>query len=158
MDEVRLKLPFPNFYLSFHIDLFAGDDPVRDFIYNVRTSHFVRKFEIDIQEPLRAEGFTITPEPQKTDFIDGFKHYRFDIDNQNKGENIPLKIKYKKDDNRPSVNIKYSPMSSTASLGGISKSPFEERKNFLRTLYVLAGIGLFVFTGLLWLVFRKKKV
>ncbi|MBE9503382.1 MAG: hypothetical protein IME96_04335 [Proteobacteria bacterium] len=158
MDEVRLKLPFPNFYLSFHVDLFAGDDPVRDFIYKVKTSHRVRKLEIDIQEPLRAEGFTVTPEPQKTELVDGFKHYRFYIDNQDMGADMPFEIKYKKDDNRPSVNIKYSPMSSTMNMGGMSKSPYGERRNFLRLLYVLAGSGLVIFLGLLWFVFRKKKV
>jgi hypothetical protein len=158
MEEVRLKLPFPNFYLSFHVDLFAGDDSVRDFIYKVKTSHPVRKFEVDIQEPLRAEVFTVTPEPQKTEVAKGFKHYRYYFDDKAKGADIPFEIKYKKDDNRPSVNIKYSPMSSSMDKGGMSKSPHEERGTFMNLLYGLAGSGLLVFLGLLWFVFRKKKV
>jgi hypothetical protein len=158
MEEIRLKLPYPNFYLSFHIDPFEGGGSARNLAYTITTNHRIRKLEVDIQEPLRAEGFTLSPEPGKVEEIKGFKHYRYYMDNPKKGADIPFEINYKKDDKRPSVDIKYSPMSMPMEGDVMSRSPHEERGNFVKLLYVLAAGGLSLFLVLLWFVFRKKKV
>ncbi|MBE9536415.1 MAG: hypothetical protein IMF07_04480 [Proteobacteria bacterium] len=158
MEEIRLKLPYPNFYLSFHIDPFEGDGSARDLLYKVRTNHRIRKLEIDIQEPLRAEGFVLTPEAHKLEEAKGFRHYRYYMNKPKKGADIPFKIKYRKDDKRPSVNIKYSPMSMSGGEDGMSRSPHEERGDFVKLLYILAAAGLSLVLVLLWFVFRKKKV
>jgi len=158
VEEVRLKLPYPNFYLSFHIDPFEAGDSARNLLYRFKTGHLIRKLEVDIQEPLRAEGFTITPEAHKMEKIKDFRHYRYYMDKPQKGTDIPFKIKYKKDDNRPSVNIKYSPMSNPLEGPGLSRSPHEERGDFVKVLYALAAAGLSLVLFLLWFVFRKKKV
>jgi len=158
LEEVRLKLPYPNFYLSFHIDPFEGDGSVRNLSYKLTTNHRIRKLEIDIQEPLRAEGFVVTPEAHRLEETKGLKHYRYYMDKPQKGVDIPFEINYKKEDKRPSVNIKYSPMSMSIEGDGMSTSPHEERGNFVKLLYVLAVGGLSLVLFLLWFVFRRKKV
>lgn len=110
VDEVRLKLPYPNFYLSFRIKPFNVDTPLRKFTYTVRTSHPVSKLEVDIQKPLRTEEFSISPESKEKEELKGFEHYRYLFKDMKQGAVFPFDISYKKDDNRPSVSIKYSPM------------------------------------------------
>lgn len=158
MEEIKLKLPYPNFYLSFHIDPFKSGDPVRSLDYKLTTSHRIRKLEVDIQEPLRAEGFKVSPEAHKVEEIKGFRHYRYYMNKPKIGAQAPFKINYKKEDSRPSVNIKYSPMSNPLEGAGLSRSPHEERGDFIKLLYVLAAGGLLLVIILLCFVFRKKKV
>lgn len=110
MDEIKLKLPYPNFYLSFRIKPFKIDTPLRKFTYTVRTSHPVSKLEVDIQKPLRAEEFTVKPDSREREELKGFEHYRYLFKDRKEGEVFPFEIGYKKEDNRPSVSIKYSPM------------------------------------------------
>lgn len=117
MDEVSLKIPYPNFYLSFHIKSFKGDDPLRSLNYTIKTSHPVSKLEVDIQKPLRAEGFTITPATEEREELKGFEHFRYIFKDREAGEVFPFEITYKKEDNRPSVNIKYSPMKGAKAWG-----------------------------------------
>lgn len=154
VDEVRVKLPYPNFYLSFHINPFKGDNPLRRLNYDIKTNHPIRKLEVDIQEPLRAEGFSIIPGAKGMEELKGFRHYRYSFDNQAKGVTIPFEINYKKDDNRPSVNIKYSPMSGEKVWG----SSYEERGRFVTLLYILAATGFLAVGGMLWFLFRKKNI
>jgi cytochrome c-type biogenesis protein CcmH/NrfF len=110
MDEVNLKLPYPNFYLSFHIKPFKGDSPLRKLNYTIKTSHPVSKLEVDIQKPLRAEDFTINPAAEEKEELKGFEHFRYAFKDREAGAVFPFEISYKKEDNRPSVSIKYSPM------------------------------------------------
>jgi len=117
MDEVNLKLPYPNFYLSFHIKPFKGESPLRRLNYIIKTTHPVSKLEVDIQKPLRAEEFTVNPDSKERDELKGFEHYRYLFKDTGPGSVFPFEIGYKKEDNRPSVSIKYSPMSGAKTWG-----------------------------------------
>jgi len=152
VSEVRLKLPFPNFYLSFHYKPFDGKNPERDFSYDLKTNHQIRKLEVDIQEPLRAANFAVLPTGAESEEIAGFKHYRYTFSEPKKGEVIPFKVSYKKEDNRASVNIKYSPMNDPT----ILVSPHEERGRFVNLLYVIAGAGLLTLAGIFFFLLKKK--
>jgi len=126
MDEVLLKLPYPNFYLSFHIKPFKGDNPLRRFNYVIKTSHPVSKLEVDIQKPLRAESFVINPETDEKEELKGFEHYRYVFKDKEAGMVIPFDISYRKDDSRPSVSIKYSPMKGAKTWGEADFSRINE--------------------------------
>ena len=150
---VKLKLPFPNFYLSFHYKSFDGKDTLRNFNYDLKTTHEIDKLIIDIQEPLRAEGFKIDPASEDTEDIRDFNHHRYTFREPAKGKAISFKISYKKEDNRPSVNIKYSPMSNPF----VMTSPYDERGKFVTLIYVAAGAGLLLLSIMVYYLFRKKK-
>lgn len=156
LDEIRLKLPYPNFYLSFRIAPFRGTDPLRELEYKINTNHTVKKLIVDIEEPLRSEGFSVIPGASEIKEDDGLKHYLLSFEAPDKGV-IPIKISYKKSDNRPSVDIKYSPMAMNKGGGGMPMSYPLGRRSFISVLYLMGGSGAVVLALMLWLVFRKKK-
>ena len=155
-ERVDLKLPYPNFYLSFHLPPRWQKGGERKWTHAIRVSHAVKTLEIDLQAPLRTEAFSVTPEADEVEETKGFTHHRYTFTARTPGERIPLEISYKKGDDRPSVDIKYSPMSETA--GAKAKiAPHEERGRFMAALYAMAGIGILVIALLVWLLLGRKK-
>lgn len=165
-DEVRLKLPYPNFYLSFHVNfpspqspLTKGDKGVvvqegqKIFNYLINANHNIDKLEVDIQRPLRAEGFKITPQSSVISEKKGFEHYGYVFDNVRAGKALDFTIEYVKKDRLPSVDIKYSPMTGTKTWD----SPYETPRRKWIILYVAGGVGLLLVIGMLWLVFKRKR-
>ncbi len=154
-EKVDLKLPYPNFYLSFHLPSQWEKGAERKWTHTVRVSHAVKKLEIDLQEPLRTEGFSVTPKAEEVEVVKDFTHHRYSFADQRPGARLPLEISYKKRDDRPSVDIKYSRMSES---GGVKAkiAPHEERGRFMIALYALAGMGLLLVAGLLWVLLAKK--
>ncbi len=162
-DEVRLLLPYPNFYLSFHtspIDIEAAN---RSLDYRIKASHPIETMEVDIQQPLRSTEFSASPtknaaasmtegEPSE---IKGFNHYAYTLKKVAKDGESLFKISYYKDDPNPSVDIKYASMTETRVWG----SPYETQKNAKTLVYILFGtsaLGLLaVVAGFIF--FRKRK-
>lgn len=153
MDEVRLKLPFPNFYLSFHINPFKEGSEEKIFDYIIKINHNIDKLLVDIQKPLRADGFKITPEPMEKTEARGFEQFGYVYKDVTKGKEIKFNIKYVKKDSQPSVDIKYSPMSGPKTFG----SPFEERKRFSNAMIVAGIVGLLLVLVMFILIFKKVK-
>ncbi len=162
-DEVRLLLPYPNFYLSFHTPAFSAIDRHREFPYQIKASHPIKFMEVDIQQPLRSSAFKITPADNSSlthsvpveKEIKGFNHFSYKLENIEKGREVTFTIHYTKDDKKPSVDIKYSRMDGQK----VWESPYETQENIKKYVYILAGSGIF---GLLaaigifiWL--RRKK-
>ncbi|MBI5233304.1 MAG: hypothetical protein HY880_03020, partial [Deltaproteobacteria bacterium] len=115
-DAVRLKLPYPNFYLSFHTEPFdlknekMGYTTQRALTHVIKANHKIEKLEVDVQSPLRAEGFTVlSPEGFTVTEKKGFAHYQGSFEDIERGRAIEVSFEYIKKDSRPSVDIKYSP-------------------------------------------------
>lgn len=154
-DEVSMKLPYPNFYLSFHSDPFAASGEKRVLNHTIKANHKIDKLEIDIQSPLRAEGFGISkPEGFEVSDKKGFTHYEKVFEGVEKGQVIEVSIEYSKPDRTPSVDIKYTPMSAPENAN--APSPYQRQKSVLVLGYVTAGAGLVLLIGLMYLVFRSK--
>ena len=154
-ERVDLKLPYPNFYLSFHLPPQWEKGGERKWTHAVRVNHKVKKLEIDLQPPLRAEGFAVSPEAAEIEELKDFTHFRYTFNGQPPGTRIPFEISYKKGDDRPSVDIKYSRMSGPGS-GTAKTAPHEERGRFMTALYLLAGMGLALAAVLAWLLMGRK--
>lgn len=160
-DEVQLLLPYPNFYLSFHTPTFSATDRHREFTYPIKANHPIKFMKVDIQQPLRSTDFKITPaantsEPPagpETSEAKGFNHFSYTLENIGKGKVTTFTIDYIKDDQKPSVDIKYSSMSGPKLWG----TPHETQKNVKTLVYILAGTGIFgilaTIGGLMW---RRK--
>ena len=164
MDEVRLKLPFPNFYLSFHVNPFPSPSPLptgervrergqKTFNYIIKTNHNIDKLEVDVQKPLRAENFEIIPLSAEKTERKGFEHYGYVYENIQKGKEVNFNVQYVKKDSLPSQDIKYSAMTGTKVFG----SPFEERKRFSNFMILAGIVGAALLAALVALVFRKGK-
>jgi len=109
VDEVSLRLPYNNFFLSFYYNPLKGGE-VRDFVYSILSNYPVDLLEVNIQEPLRSTGFRVDPNPMRVSSENGFKffHYGLSIPQKDKDRAVKFKISYAKKGNKPSVNIKYS--------------------------------------------------
>lgn len=153
IDEVRLKLPYPNFYLSFHINPFKDKKENQNFTYTVRMNHAADKLEVDIQRPLRSEAFKIIPQSTEVSEKKGFEHYGYVFENVSKGKVVDFKIEYIKKDSKPSVDIKYSSMAGPRAWG----TQYETPHRFSILLYIAGTLGFLLVIGMLWFVLKRKR-
>ena len=153
IDEVRLKLPYPNFYLSFHINPFKDKKENKNFTYTVRMNHTADKLEVDIQRPLRSEAFKIIPQSTEVSEKKGFEHYGYVFENVSKGKVIDFKIEYIKKDSKPSIDIKYSPMAGPKAW----VAPYETPHRFSIILCIAGTLGLLLVIGMSWFVLKRKR-
>jgi hypothetical protein len=154
-DEVKLYLPFPNFYLSFHSYPDNGKTDNKAFDYHIRTNHKIEKLELDIQQPLRSTVFKIHPASETISKVKDFNHYKYTFSPVASDEHKLFKIAYHKKDRLPSVDIKYSRMSGDKVWG----SPYATQRQVKNIIYIvffsgLAGLML-VIAG--YIYFRRKK-
>ncbi len=162
-DEVRLLLPYPNFYLSFHTSPIDTGNANRSLDYRIKTSHPIETMEVDIQQPLRSTEFSTSPvrntatsmTRDKPFEAKGFNHDAYTLKDVTKGGESLFKISYYKDDPNPSVDIKYSTMSEPRVWG----SPYETQQKAKTYVYILFGTSslgiLVVVAGFVF--FRKRK-
>ena len=146
-DEVRLLLPYPNFYLSFHALPIDVENKERSFSYKIKASHAVKSMLIDIQQPLRSNEFSISPADNGNNALSraqskqsqkkGFNHFSYTLKDIPKGQENTFKISYVKSDPNPSVDIKFSTMDGPKTWG----SPYETQKNAKTIVYILFGTG-----------------
>ncbi len=160
-DEISLLLPYPNFYLSFHTPQIDTETEKRELVYRIKANHAIKTMNVDIQQPLRATEFSITPPDDATtsetdsqhSMIRGFTHFGYTFAGISEGQETGFKIAYLKTDPNPSVDIKYASMEGPKIWG----SPYEAQKNVRTVIYILFGTGtLGVLVVTVWLVRRRK--
>lgn len=112
-NETSVKLPYSDFFMDFKYSPFKVKSGrlTRDFEYIVKVIYPIDMLEITIQEPLRTENFEILPKTLNTTNKKGFKYHNYKLDNIKSGDDIRFRIKYIKDNIKPSVDIKFSTMS-----------------------------------------------
>ncbi len=151
-DDVRLRLPYPNFYLSFHTDPFPEGETRRVLHHVIRANHDTDTLEVDIQKPLRAEDFRIiTPQGFERYEKKGFVHFTKVFRDVKKGDTIRIELEYVKKDRRPSVNIKYSPMAE-----GMEMAPYQHQRNIPTAMYLMFLTGVLLLGGIVYLLVRKR--
>ena len=144
-DEVRMLLPYPSYYLSFHtppLDLAIGDKSID---YRIRPRHPVKRMEVDIQQPLRSTEFRVLApaagagagEQASTTVVDGFNHLLYRLDEVAANEPKVFQIRYRKTDPTPSVNVKYASMRESQ----IASAPYDAQRSVRTIVYALFGTG-----------------
>ncbi|MEK7846991.1 MAG: hypothetical protein AAB257_08525 [Nitrospinota bacterium] len=131
-NETSVKLPYSDFFIDFKYSPFEikSGKFVRDFEYIIKSIYPIDILEVSIQEPLRTKDFELLPKPLNKVSKKDLNYYNYTLKDVKQGQDIKFKIKYIKEDNRPSVDIKFSAM---------SKQELIERK---RGLWLLgAGIA-----------------
>ncbi len=162
-DEVRLLLPYPNFYLSFHTPPIDTGITNRSLDYRIKASHPIETMEVDIQQPLRSTGFNSSPVKNaaasmtigKPSEAKGYNHYPYTLKDVTKGGETLFNIRYQKSDPNPSVDIKYATMTEPKVWG----SPYETQRNAKTIVYILFGsstLGLMIIV-IGFVLFRKRK-
>jgi len=139
---INVKLPFSDFFIDYQYAPFAvKENSERNFTYNIETKYAAQIVEVHVQKPFRSDQFQINPlgtEYEK----DEFKFYKYEFKDVKAGEDIKFSVSYYKSDVLPSVDIKYSSMSTPNVFKGYTGE-------------IALGLGI---TALgIMLIYRKKK-
>lgn len=111
---LNVKLPYSDFFIDFQYAPFkAKPNSERDFTYTVESDYDIKNLSVVIQQPYRAERFTIDPAGGKEFEKEGYQNYRYELKDVKKGERKQFRITYFKADDKPSVDAKYTGMSET---------------------------------------------
>src|SRR5215813_3225845 len=104
-DTLQLNLPVPRFFVEFYYNPFTTSGPEKRFVYPAPTTYPIQLFEVDIQQPLKATAFTLTPAPMEhmTD-NQGFTYHKFTYRDVGKGQSQTFTIAYTKTVATPSVS------------------------------------------------------
>lgn len=151
---LRYELPIPTFFFEYYYDPIEGQtDKTID--WWLRTSYPITELQIDVQQPLQATSFTVSPAP---DLIsgeqDGFKYHFFSHRTLDAGEELKLHISYTKADPEPSVTRQPVVEPDTATPATTAPIP-SQGLNPAVLLIVAGAVGLLV-SGGYWYVNRQQ--
>ena len=134
---VTLKLPYPDFFVDFQYNpLDRGEK--REFEYVVLSHYPIGELEVNIQQPLRSSGFTVTPVSTRESQDKGFRYLHYTYEDVPKGKEIRFNVSYNKKDSRPSVDIKYSSSMAESDSSGYSRG---------YTTFLVGGVLLLILLG-----------
>ena len=154
-DRVLMSLPFSNFYLSLHTEALDLTSENRAVEFSVLANHPIENIEMDIQQPLRSSAFKIDPADGDQSEKKGFNHFKYEMEDVSKAEELLFKISYVKADIKPSVDIKYGTMASDSRIWG---SPYDRQRNAKTLIYIIFGTGVAAFVaGLSWIVVSRRR-
>ncbi|MCX7839124.1 MAG: zinc-ribbon domain-containing protein [Anaerolineae bacterium] len=133
----------PKFRVEYYHDALRGA-PDKTFDFAFKAFGAVDTLTLEIQEPLRATNFAVTPAPQgtRTD-PDGFKYWTQNYTNIAANQVITARVKYTKTDPHPSVLPAANPSTSAPTTSAASDST-----NWLLVV-ALVALGIAVVGGLL---------
>jgi hypothetical protein len=111
-NETSVKLPYSDFFIDFKYSPFKVKHGrlERNFEYILKSVYPIDLLEVSIQEPMRVESFTLSPEPINKTIKKGFNYYNYKFNDIKQAQDVRFRIKYIKNDIKPSVDIKYSVM------------------------------------------------
>jgi hypothetical protein len=108
-NQVTMNLPYGDFFIDFQYSPFKrGKD--KFFEYVIQSRYDIMNLEVNIQQPLRSTNFSIQPAALKQTMESEFNQYHYSMKNIPAGQEVRFKINYIKQDNNPSVDIKFGGM------------------------------------------------
>jgi hypothetical protein len=143
------QLAVPTFHLEFYYNPIQGQtDKTIDYLF--KPTYLIKTLEVEVQKPLKATEFKITP--PSTNVVsdsDGFNYYHYTYDQVSPDQPIALKIAYSKSDPNPSVSAKPgAPQAAQASPAAAENLPL---------LIGLAGGGLALGVAGYWFVVNRSR-
>ncbi|MCL4460010.1 MAG: zinc ribbon domain-containing protein [Chloroflexi bacterium] len=101
--ELGYDLPLPDFHFEYYYNPLEGS-PNKTMQYTFSPPYSIESLVIEVQQPLKATNFVISPVSSKS-FVDkqGFKYYQYDFSNIVPGQLLSFKMTYTKTDLQPSV-------------------------------------------------------
>jgi hypothetical protein len=93
-------------FLEYYYDAFPAGTFQRSFDFIFRPGFPVKLLSMEVQQPLRSSGFTLTPALPRAYTSEGFSYHTQDHTNVSVSKPFSVKISYSKTDNSPSVKPK----------------------------------------------------
>ncbi len=101
--RVTFSVPAANFWLEYYDDALQGN-PDKTLDFAIKAPAPADQVTLEIQQPLQATDFAISPASPNTRTENGFKYFASSIANVTAGQIISAQIKYSKKDPNPSVS------------------------------------------------------
>jgi len=135
---VTYPVPVPTFHFEFYDDIIQGDPANRQFTFTFSLPYRVDSVSVDVQEPLRAAGFQVSPVASRViTGTDGFRYFIYDLGSLEPGQNVQITASYSKPDAQPSVVA--TPAPALPAVPPASEVPVERGTG---PLLLLAALGL----------------
>jgi hypothetical protein len=150
--RVTFTIAQPTFRVEYYHDLLRGaSDKTLDFAF--KSIGAIDAVSLEIQQPLKATNFAVTPTTQttRTD-ADGFKYFSYAFTNITAGQTIIAQAKYTKSDPNPSVQSAPQP---TPALVPVA-APTTNDSNNLFLLIALVALGVAAILGFFLLQQRSQ--
>lgn len=162
-EEDNLILTFPTPSRKVHVEYY---DPViltkadqnRQLVYRFSAPYPIETATFEVQEPFRAEDFSLTPRPGST-FIgnNGLRYDSIQVTKLTTAETFELSATYKRDTTEVSTQLLADNTSSQSpGISVVAESPINENLN---VGYLLIGVGVLLLlgTGGYWWWLRKMR-
>lgn len=100
---LSININTPAFFLEYYYDPFKGG-ALKSFEHKIENKYPIEAMLVEVQKPLKAEGFSLTPE-SKDSYADpgGFTYFKYNFQNLKAQSSVKLIVAYKKEDPNPSV-------------------------------------------------------
>lgn len=153
--KITYTLPGASFHTEYYIDRPPSGNQ-RTITYTFIAPYAIQALEVSVQQPARASGFTLTPQPESSfQGSDGFTYYIFNRTNVAADAKIDITIAYSKTDTAVS-----SPQLAIPNATAVpsTATPQPAAKGAGQWLpYLLIGLGLAGLAGaaIYWLLQRR---
>lgn len=111
--RVTFSVPAANFWLEYYDDALRGT-PDKTLDFSLKAPAPADQVTLEVQQPLKATNFTITPAMPNTRSENGFTYFDASFANVTTGQVLSAQIKYTKTDPNPSVSPAAAPASVPA--------------------------------------------
>ena len=110
---VTYKLSSAHFFYEYYYAPFSLSNPERHFAFDFPTPYTVDRLKIEVQQPLEATDFSLTPPATlaQVDEAMGFTYHLFEIGHLGAGETAGVDIAYRKETADPSITREELPSS-----------------------------------------------
>lgn len=141
--QVTFSVPASNFWLEYYDDALKGTtDKSLDF--SLRAPAAADQLTLEVQQPLKATNFSITPSTPNTRTEDGFTNYISTLTNVTSGQLVSAQVKYTKTDPNPSVQPDVTSAAAPASLPATAPAPSTWNNVFVIVGIVVLGLTAFL--------------
>jgi ribosomal protein L32 len=99
---ISYSLPIPTFFLEYYYDGLQGQ-PDKTFSYQYVSAYPIERLDIEVQQPLKSSGFSLSPAHSTAGSAGGFTYYQYAFNDVEPGQVINIDGSYSKSDSKPSV-------------------------------------------------------
>jgi len=153
-NRVTFTVTQPNYHVEYYHDLLKGSpDKTMDFTY--KSSAPVDQVSLEVQQPLKATNFVLTPTTSTTHTDSGgFKYYSYQFNNVATNQVITTQAKYTKTDLSPSFQPTPALPAASAPAPAPSTVAAPSSNDNLFLLAGLVTLGLIVILG--FFIFQQR--
>lgn len=164
-NKLIYTLPQPGFQIEYYLDRQPSGD-TRAIKYTFEAPYPIGSLDIAVQQPPRATGFTVTPQPSGTEVrSDGLTYHLISRENLKAGDKLDIAIRYIKTDSTltsPQLAVS-SGAPAAAGAGASTAQPAPAATSVFAANwlpYLLIGLGLLALIGLgaYWFLGQQRTV